>query len=155
MFNSEQVGQFTRAAFLSTLQAKYMRMSMDGVGRVFENTFVEQLWRSVKYKPVKSPALDGEVSLKEYTTGLKAYQRLKESFRFYNGERLYQSLAYRTPAEIYYAKKNMKKCIKNTAQDQAYSGTTIILTLGANIYYVETSSLEQSKVCFTQQPCKI
>lgn len=96
IFNSDQGAQFTSVAFLGKLQAKGVRISMDGRGRVFDNIFVERLWRSVKYE---------EVYLKEYTTGLEAYQGLKEYFQFYNTERPHQSLQYRTPAEIYFEKE--------------------------------------------------
>jgi putative transposase len=54
--------------------------------------FVERLWRSVKYEDVY---LRGYESVPDLERGLGAY------FRFYNHERLHQSLGYRTPAEAY------------------------------------------------------
>ena len=48
---------------------------MDGRGRVFDNIFVERLWRSVKYE---------EVYLHEYRTVSEARQRLADYFHFYN-----------------------------------------------------------------------
>ncbi|GEM_PF-5111803 len=63
--------------------------SHDSRGRVFDNIFVEQLWRSVKYE---------EVSLKAYQTVREAKESLGHYFRFYNAERLHEAFGYRTPS---------------------------------------------------------
>jgi len=65
---------------------------MDGRGRVFDNIFVERLWRSVKYE---------EGYLQDYQTPAEAYQGLEDYFEFYNTERLHQALGYGTPQEAY------------------------------------------------------
>src|SRR5262249_60990385 len=65
---------------------------MAGRGRAADNVFVERLWRTVKYEDVY---LRGYESVPDLERGLRAY------FAFYNGERLHQSLGYRTPAEVY------------------------------------------------------
>lgn len=57
-----------------------------------DNVFVERLWRSVKYE---------EVYLKDYRHVPEAISGLGGYFRFYNDERLHQSLDYRTPAAVY------------------------------------------------------
>src|SRR4051812_37672236 len=64
-------------------------------GRCLDNIFVERLWRSLKYE---------EVYLKDYTTVTEARAGIECYFRFYNQERLHQSLGYRTPAAIYQAR---------------------------------------------------
>jgi putative transposase len=61
-------------------------------GRALDNIFVERLWRSVKYEEVYPRQYQ---SLREAHAGLAAY------FRFYNTERPHQSLANRTPADVY------------------------------------------------------
>ena len=66
---------------------------MDGRGRVYDNIFVERLWRTVKYD---------EVYLHEYRTIGEARRSLSIYFHFYNNERLHQSLGYRMPAEVYF-----------------------------------------------------
>jgi len=66
---------------------------MDGRGRVYDNIFVERLWRTVKYE---------EVYLHEYRTVSEAWERLAAYFRFYNTERPHEALRYRTPQEIYF-----------------------------------------------------
>lgn len=50
IFNTDQGSQFTAQAFTRRLEAAGVQISMDGRGRVFDNIFVERLWRSVKYE---------------------------------------------------------------------------------------------------------
>jgi putative transposase len=92
IFNSDQGSQFTAMAFTSRLELCGVAISMDGRGRAIDNVFIERLWRSVKYE---------EVYLKEYANGWDAEASLAAYFRFYNEERIHQSLAYRTPGEVY------------------------------------------------------
>jgi len=66
---------------------------MDGRGRVYDNIFVERLWRTVKYE---------EVYLHEYRTVAEPHSHLAAYFRFYNEERPHQALGYRTPHEVYF-----------------------------------------------------
>lgn len=93
IFNTDQGSQFTGEAFTEILQEAGIAISMDGRGRVFDNIFVERLWRSVKYE---------EVYLKEYGVVDEARWALGDYFALYNGERLHQSLGYRTPAEVHF-----------------------------------------------------
>ncbi len=65
---------------------------MDGKGRVFDNIFMERLWRTVKYE---------EVYLHSYQTVKEARFSLQRYFQFYNTARLHSSLGYMTPYEIY------------------------------------------------------
>ena len=92
IFNSDQGVQFTSAAFTDVLLARGIRISMDGRGRALDNIFVERLWRSVKYE---------EVYLHDYRHVPDAIGGLGRYFRFYNGERLHQSLGYRTPEAVF------------------------------------------------------
>jgi putative transposase len=92
IFNTDQGSQFTSEAFTSMLLASGVKISMDGRGRALDNIFVERLWRSVKWE---------EVYLKDYAGVREATGGLGGYFRFYNGERLHQSLGYRTPEEVY------------------------------------------------------
>ena len=50
IFNTDQGVQFTAHDFTGELEAAGIRISMDGRGRVFDNIFVERLWRTVKYE---------------------------------------------------------------------------------------------------------
>ena len=65
---------------------------MDGRGRALDNVFIERLWRTVKYE---------EVYLKDYEDTPEAIASLDCYFKFYNNERIHQSLSYKTPAEIF------------------------------------------------------
>ena len=52
IFNTDQGVQFTSADFLDELEARGVRISMDGKGRFLDNIFIERLWRSLKYEEV-------------------------------------------------------------------------------------------------------
>lgn len=92
IFNTDQGAQFTSQAYVDRLLAAGVRISWDGRGRALDNVFVERLWRTVKYE---------EIYLHEYPSVAVATHQLADFFRFYNSERLHQSLAYRTPSEVY------------------------------------------------------
>ena len=94
IFNSDQGSQFTSEKFTGELAGRQIAISMDGRGRCMDNIFVERLWRSLKYE---------EVYLKDYASVTEARAGIAGYFRFYNHERLHQSLDYRTPAAIYLA----------------------------------------------------
>lgn len=49
IFNSDQGSQFSAKDFTRILIENNVRISMDGRGRVFDNIFIERLWRTVKY----------------------------------------------------------------------------------------------------------
>jgi putative transposase len=95
IFNTDQGSQFTSREFTGLLLGAGIRISMDGRGRVFDNIFIERLWRSVKYE---------EVYLKEYLDVLSCIEGLRAYFRFYNDERPHQALGYRTPKQVYLAR---------------------------------------------------
>ncbi len=67
---------------------------MDGRGRVFDNIFIERLWRTVKYE---------HLYLYEHETVAAVRQGLDSYFHFYNTARPHQRLAYRTPTEVHFA----------------------------------------------------
>jgi putative transposase len=95
IFNSDQGSQFTSEKFTGELAAREIAISMDGRGRCMDNIFIERLWRSLKYE---------EVYLKDYASVTEARASIAKYFRFYNQERLHQSLEYRTPAAIWLAR---------------------------------------------------
>ncbi len=93
IFNSDQGSQFTSKEWIEMLKSHNIQISMDSRGRVFDNIFIERLWRSVKYE---------EVYINNYETVKDAMRGLTRYFRLYNHERLHESLGYRTPYEVYY-----------------------------------------------------
>ncbi len=92
IFNTDQGVQFTASEYTRCLSEAGIRISMDGRGRALDNIFIERLWRSVKYE---------EIYLKAYAAVPALSRGLDYYFRFYNHERLHQSLGYRPPAELY------------------------------------------------------
>ena len=99
IFNSDQGSQFTSLEFTGRLQSQGIAISMDGRGRVFDNIFVERLWRTVKYE---------EVYLNHYQTVSEARCGLTEYFQFYNTEGIHSSLEYRTPEEVYFKEQPLQ-----------------------------------------------
>jgi len=93
IFNTDQGVQFTCAAFQDPLLAAGVKLSMDGRGRVFDNIFVERLWRSVKYE---------EVFLYDYQDVGQSRRGLGRYFPFYNCERPHESLGNRKPHDVYF-----------------------------------------------------
>lgn len=96
IFNSDQGSQFTSREFTGMLVDAGVRISMDGRGKVFDNIFIERLWRSVKYE---------EVYIKDYGNVLACIQGLRSYFHLYNDQRLHEALGYKTPREIYSERK--------------------------------------------------
>ena len=78
IFNSDQGPQYTSEDFINVLKNEDIRISMDGRGRLYDNIFVERLWRTVKYE---------EVYLHDYLSVPEARERLAPYFNFYNTER--------------------------------------------------------------------
>ncbi len=52
IFNTDQGAQFTTAGFTGVLKEHHVAISMDGKDGVFDNIFIERLWRTVKYEEV-------------------------------------------------------------------------------------------------------
>jgi putative transposase len=92
IFNTDQGSQFTSDDFTDVLKQAGIQISMDGKGRVFDNIFIERLWRTVKVE---------EVYLRDYQTAAEATYNLGRYFELYNNKRLHQALGYHTPAEVY------------------------------------------------------
>jgi putative transposase len=97
IFNTDQGVQFTSKDFTGRLEASGIRISMDGRGRVFDNIFIERLWRSVKYE---------EVYIHNYESVRDALNSLMKYFQLYNRERIHESLGYQTPHEVYFGSNN-------------------------------------------------
>jgi putative transposase len=97
VFNTDQGVQFTSRSFTENLESAGVKISMDGRGRVFDNIFIERLWRTVKYEDIY---LKNYITVMELNRGLEQYFRF--CIRYNNNERFHQSLDYRTPNQVYY-----------------------------------------------------
>ncbi|TET23678.1 MAG: IS3 family transposase [Candidatus Aminicenantes bacterium] len=102
IFNSDQGPQYTSEDFINVLKNEDIRISMDGRGRLYDNIFVERLWRTVKYE---------EVYLHDYLSVPEARERLAPYFNFYNTERPHASLGNQTPYEVYYGLPPAQKAV--------------------------------------------
>ena len=102
VFNSDQGPQYTSEDFIDVLKEEDIRISMDGRGRLYDNIFVERLWRTVKYE---------EVYLHDYLSVSVARERLAYYFDFYNNERPHASLEYQTPQEVYHGLPSPQKAV--------------------------------------------
>jgi putative transposase len=92
IFNTDQGGQFTSAAFTGVLLAAGIQVSMDGRGRWMDNVFIERLWRSLKHE---------DVYLKGYADGHEARAGIASWIAFYNLRRPHQSLGDRAPMMVW------------------------------------------------------
>lgn len=101
IFNTNQNCRFTSHDFLAPLQEREIGISMDGKGRALDNIFVERLWRSVKYE---------WLYMHEFRIVAELRAGLDEYFEFYNVEQLHQSLGYKTPQAIHFARGTLNHC---------------------------------------------
>jgi putative transposase len=95
IWNSDQGSHFTSSQYTERLACADVQISMDGKGRALDNIFTERLWRTVKYE---------DVYLHDYSMPREARQGITRYLEFYNHERPHQSLGYRTPAAVYFAR---------------------------------------------------
>ncbi|MGH2643720.1 MAG: IS3 family transposase [Chitinophagaceae bacterium] len=92
--NSDQGSQMTAEKYVAILKGyPSIKISMDHKGRCFDNIFIERFWRSLKYE---------EVYLKDYQSPREARISIGDYMTFYNYKRFHQSLAYQTPAKVYF-----------------------------------------------------
>ena len=102
IFNTDQGSQFTSIEFTQVLLKQNIKISMNGKGRATDNVFMERTFRSLKYE---------EVYLNEYENVIECRQAIGSYFRFFNQDRIHQSLKYKTPDEIYFEDKELLEAI--------------------------------------------
>jgi len=66
---------------------------MDGKGRFLDNTFIERLWRPLKYECVY---------LHAWEIGSEAKNGIKKWMEFYNRKRPHSALGGKPPAAVYW-----------------------------------------------------
>ncbi len=92
IINTDQGSQFTCSRFVSAVQQKGSRLSMDGKGRAIDNVFTERFWRTLKYE---------EVYLREYRSGQEAWNSIDRYIRFYNQCRPSSVLGGLSPIQVF------------------------------------------------------
>lgn len=93
LFNTDQGSQFTSNDFISVLKRHNIGISMNGKGRATDNAIMERVFRSVKFE---------DIHINEYDTVRECRKGIEDYVRFYNQQRLHQSLKYSTPDEVYF-----------------------------------------------------
>ena len=97
IINSDQGCQFTSEKWIQQLLEKDIKVSMTGKGRCLDNVYIERFWRSFKQEAFY---LNDYRYVAELNLAISAY------VRFYNDERLHQSLKYLRPMDVYMAESN-------------------------------------------------
>lgn len=97
IFNTDQGVQYTAQSFTGLLKDNQIQISMDGRGRVFDNIFIERLWRSLKQECIY---------LREFAHVWDLETAVGEYFDYYNNHRPHQALGYQTPAQVYRPKNS-------------------------------------------------
>lgn len=92
IINSDQGSQFTNEDYINLLKSEGIKISMDGKGRALDNIFVERFFRSLKYE---------DIYLNEYESPRSLRRGINKYIKFYNEERLHESLGYDSPVQYY------------------------------------------------------
>ncbi len=93
IFNTDQGSQFTSIEFTKVLLDNNIKISMNGKGRALDNIFIERTFRSLKYE---------EIYLNDYENVNECRRAIESYFRFFNQDRIHQSLGYQTPDEVFF-----------------------------------------------------
>ena len=101
IFNTDQGSQFTSELFTGRLIEEGITISMDGVGRAFDNIMIERLWRSVKYE---------DIYLRDYQTPAEVRLGLRRYLSWYNHRRRHSGLEHRTPGSVYGLEMSREEC---------------------------------------------
>jgi putative transposase len=90
--HSAQGVQYAATAYIHTLRAHEVQISMAAIGEATENGYAERLMRTIK---------EEEVTLHEYASFREAYQHLGRFLdEVYQHKRIHSALGYLTPAEV-------------------------------------------------------
>jgi transposase InsO family protein len=90
--HSDQGVQYAATAYIHTLRAHEVQISMAASGEATENGYAERLMRTIK---------EEEVTLHEYASFREAYQHLGRFLdEVYQHKRIHSALGYLTPAEF-------------------------------------------------------
>ncbi|ARO14875.1 putative transposase protein [Ketogulonicigenium robustum] len=90
IFNTDHGSQFTSTDFIKVLDAREIKISMDGHGAWRDNLVVERLWRTIKHE---------EVYLRAYASLAEARRKLALWRYEYNHVSPHSSLGTQTPPE--------------------------------------------------------
>jgi putative transposase len=92
IMNSDQGSHFTNASYLELLEKENVKVSMDGKGRVTDNSRTERYFRALKYECI---------FLNEFETPRDLRKGITDYVKFYNSERPHQALNEVSPDSVY------------------------------------------------------
>lgn len=92
IFNTDQGSQFTSQEWITEIEERGIKVSMDGKGCWRDNVFIERLWRSIKYEKLR---------LWSYSTIPELQGLVDDWMEFYNHKRHHQALGNQKPWEVY------------------------------------------------------
>lgn len=92
--HSDQGSQYTSQRYLKKLVDHNIQPSFTGVGRCYDNPFIERFFRTIKHEFGLSQII------KDKKMAIKLINNVIDS---YNKRRLHSALNYQTPNEVYYA----------------------------------------------------
>jgi putative transposase len=90
IINSDQGSQYTSEDWIKRVKDLGIKISMTGKGRCNDNAYIERFWRTLKYEWLKLKFIPNVEKLK---------MELKNFIKWYNLDRVHQSLNYQTPDE--------------------------------------------------------
>ncbi len=92
IFNTDRGNQYTSKVYTDILKIHKIKISMDGVGGTTDNICIKRFWRSLKYE---------EIYLNEYRNMKVLKKAINKYMLTYNTKRLYSTIGYQTPDEVY------------------------------------------------------
>ncbi len=92
IINSDQGSQYTSEHWVSFLENKGIKISMDGKGRATDNAFIERFFRTIKQK---------HIYLNPAKNGTDLYQGIDTFILRYNYKRRHQGIGRVKPVELY------------------------------------------------------
>ena len=93
IFNADQGSQFTSEEFVSELERREIRISMNGRGKCRDYVNMERFWWALKFEDLK---------IKEYVYLPQLRFGVQHNENFCNAQRLHAMLGYKTPDVVYF-----------------------------------------------------
>ena len=112
IFNTDQGSQYTSKAFTGLLESNNIKISMDGVGRALDNVYIERFWRTLKYE---------DIHIRLYSSLKKCREGVDRFIRFYNSQRIHQSLDYAVPDDLYKPARHLHVVRPHFSWNNSYS----------------------------------
>ena len=101
IINSDQGSQFTSDDYMNLLKIQKIRQSMDGKARWIDNVIIERWFRSLKVE---------NIFIYDYSNPRELRLGIFDYIDKYNSIRPHQSLAFKTPFDLYHSANFCTNC---------------------------------------------